>query len=310
MDWRTQAKQMGQSLQTKVGMTVGMAGVVAMGVSGVEAHAADTSTVKLRTQSATPIESVSTQSGTQLSLDLFEILGNVFRYVQVSNISDTEEVAIGQRINRMLLDQQYQRYNDSRVQSYVNRVGQRLVSASDSRDIPFRFQVVVSDQINAFAVPGGYVYVTTGLLRAVENEAQLASVLAHEISHINKRHSVKAIQRATLAQGIAETANVETSTLAQLGYQLAINLPRSREYEYAADEGGLDILRAAGYPAMAFVNFLQKLQGSATTPEFLRTHPTSANRIEELRNRIASSNYDSELGVRETRYEEAIYPLN
>ena len=310
VNWRATIGHTCQNLQKRVGMSVGMVSVIALSMTGTEAHSADSSMVKLRTQSATPIEAVTEDSGTLLSLDLFEILGNVFRYIQVSNISDEEEIAIGRNINQMLLDRQYQLYNDDRTQSYVDRIGQRLVSASDSRDIPFKFQVVVSDQINAFAVPGGYVYVTTGLLRAAENEAQLASVLAHEISHINERHSIEAIKQATLAQGIAETANIETSTLAQLGYQLAINLPRSRDFEYDADEGGLRILREAGYPQMAFINFLQKLQNASGQPEFLRTHPTSENRIEELRSQIAANDYSSQRGLGTATYENIIYPLN
>lgn len=310
MDWRANFIKTGRNFRQRIATSIGAAGIIAVGLAGTEAYGADASLVKLRTQATTPIETVSGDRSTLVSLDLFEILGNVFRYIQVSNISDEEEIAIGRRINRMLLDQQYQLYNDSRVQSYVDRIGQRLVEMSDSRDIPFKFQVVVSDQINAFAVPGGYVYVTTGLLRAADNEAQLASVLAHEISHINERHSIEAIRQATLAQGIAETANIETSTLAQLGYQLAVNLPRSRDFEYEADEGGLAILREAGYPTMAFVNFLQKLQSASGQPEFLRTHPTSENRIEELRNQIAQSDYNSQLGMQEATYENIIYPLN
>lgn len=310
MGWKAEANAICRRWRNRVGWSIGVASVTLLGFTGAEARSMDPSVVKHRTYSATPIASVSMGQSAALSFDLFEFIGNVFRYIQVSNISDAEEVALGRRINDMLLDQQYQLYNDDRVQSYVDRIGQRLVNKSDSRDIPFEFQVVASDEVNAFAIPGGYVYVTTGLLQAAENEAQLASVLAHEISHINQRHSVEAIKRATLARGIAETADIETSTLAQIGYQLTIDLPRSRDFEYAADEGGLEILRQAEYPAMAFVNFLEILESSSGTPEFLRTHPTSANRIEELRNQIAASDYSGDRGVRESAYENAVYPLN
>lgn len=281
-------------------------GAIAVGLVGGEVITADPAAARSET---IPVQSLSFENSTLLSFDLSEFLGNVFRYIQVSNISDAEEVNIGQRINQMLLSQQYDLYSNQQVQSYVNRVGQRLVSASDSRDIPFKFQVVESQEINAFAVPGGFIYVTTGLLQAAENEAQLASVLAHEISHINERHSVQAIRRAVLAQGIAETANIESSTLAQIGYRLAVELPRSREFEYAADQGGLRIMRQAGYPPMAFIEFLNMLESTTGTPEFLRTHPTSANRIQELRQEIESSNYSSDRGRREAVYEEAIAPL-
>lgn len=310
MGWRAEANTNWRRWRGRVGLSVGAATVTVLGFLGTEARSMDPAVVQHWTQATTPIATVANGQNAALSFNLFEFIGNVFRYIQVSNISDAEEVELGRRINNMLLEQQYQLYNNNQVQSYVDRIGQRLVSQSDSRDLPFQFQVVASDEVNAFAIPGGYVYVTTGLLQAVENEAQLASVLAHEISHINERHSVEAIKRATLAQGIAETADIETSTLAQVGYQLAIELPRSRDFEYAADEGGLEIMRQAGYPTMAFINFLEILESASGTPEFLRTHPTSANRIEELRNQIASSDYTADRGVQENAYENAVEPLN
>lgn len=229
---------------------------------------------------------------TTISFNFFDLFRNAIRFVQVSNISNEEEVEIGKQINQRLLSEQYELYNNQRTQKYVDNIGQKLVANSDRRDIPYTFQVVVSDAVNAFATPGGYVYVTTGLLEEADNEAQLASVIAHEIAHINERHSIKALKQAVLAQGIAETAGVSTSTLAQIGYQLAIDLPQSRQYEYEADRLGLEILQQAGYPPMAFVNFLKQLERGGQ-PEFLRTHPTNTNRIEALAEEIESAQADS-----------------
>ena len=229
---------------------------------------------------------------TAISLNLLDLFRNAVRYVQVSNISDEEEVEIGKQINQQLLNKQYQLANNSQLQQYVDNIGQELIAKSDSRDIPFTFQVVESDAVNAFATPGGFVYVTTGLVNEADNQAQLASVVAHEIAHINQRHGIKALKQAVLARGIAETAGVSTSTLAQIGYQLAIDLPQSREYEYEADRVGLEILQQAGYPPMAFVNFLKKLE-SGGQPEFLRTHPTNTNRIEALAQEIESAQANS-----------------
>lgn len=256
------------------------------------------------------IQPQATQGMAQIRLSLGELFENVFRYIQVSTISDQEEVELGRQINQMVLSQQYQLYNNRQVQQYVDRVGQRLVAASDSRDIPYTFQVVSSDEVNAFATPGGFVYVTTGLLQEADNEAQLASVLAHEIAHINERHSVQALRRAVLAQGIAEAAGVDMNTLAQVGYQLAFGLPRSRDFEYAADAAGLQILQAAGYPPQAFVNFLEQLMDSSAQPEFLRTHPTSDSRIRELRSQYSTSASTPRQGTSPSAYEEAIAPLN
>ncbi|MEL6581116.1 MAG: M48 family metallopeptidase, partial [Cyanobacteria bacterium J06621_12] len=244
-----------------------------------------------------------------VSFDFFGLFKGAVQYVQVANISDEEEVEIGKQINQQLLSQQYELYNNQQVQGYVDNIGQELVNSADSsRDIPYSFEVVVSDAVNAFATPGGFIYVTTGLLQEADNKAQLASVIAHEIAHINEKHSVRALKRAAIAQGIAETAGVSTNTLAQIGYQLAVDLPQSREYEYEADQVGLEILQQGGYPPMAFVNFLKQLQGG-NQPEFLRTHPTSTNRIEALAQEIESSSASSNKGLDEADYQNNLLSL-
>ncbi|MGB3309689.1 MAG: M48 family metallopeptidase [Nodosilinea sp.] len=275
----------------------GLAGALVMGLPSTAIAA----TPLVQPQAAPGVASI--------RLSLGELFQNVFRYIQVSTISDQEEVELGRQINQMVLSQQYQLYNNQPVQQYVDRVGQRLVAASDSRDIPYTFQVLSSDEVNAFATPGGFVYVTTGLLQEADNEAQLASVLAHEIAHINERHSVQALRRAVLAQGIAEAAGVDMNTLAQVGYQLAFSLPRSRDFEYAADAAGLQTLQAAGYPPQAFANFLAQLMDSSGQPELLRTHPTSDNRIREIRSQYSTSASAPRQGTSTNAYEEAISPL-
>ena len=246
---------------------------------------------------------------TAISFNLFELFKNAIRYVQVSNISEREEVEIGKQINQQLLSQKYKLHHSSQIQKYVDNIGQELVASSNSRDIPYTFQVVVDDEVNAFATPGGFVYVTTGLLKEADNQAQLASVIAHEIAHINQKHHLKALKRAVLAQGIAETAGLNTHTLAQIGYQLAIELPQSREDEYEADHMGLEILRAAGYSPLAFVNFLQQLEGKGSQPEFLRTHPTSANRIEALTQEIEFTQISSRKGQSQAAYRNKVLSL-
>lgn len=261
-------------------MRRGFAGILILGVLG--------GTGPRATAAAMPAPRLETTSlpDTALSINLGNLLLNTLRYMQIANISDEQEVALGRDINQMLLNQQFQLYDDPQLNQYVDQLGQRLVAASDRRPIPYTFQVIASDEVNAFTIPGGYIYVTTGLIRATDNEAQLAAVLAHEIAHVNQRHNVEAIRQAVLAQGIADTAGLDRSTLARLGYQVAIALPRSREAEFEADELGLRILQQAGYPPIAYVNFLEKLESGGFPPEFLRTHPTSASRIEALRQMI------------------------
>ena len=216
-----------------------------------------------------------------VAVDLNDLINGAVEYIQVANISDEQEVEIGRQTNQQVLNQ-YQLYDNPQIQQYVRELGQELISNSNSRDIPFVFQTVASDEVNAFATPGGFVYVTTGLLRTAENRAQLASVTAHEIAHINEKHGVRNLKQAAAARGIAGVAGVETSELAQIAYQVTLDLPQSRSFEYEADRTGLEILQQSGYSPEAFANFLAKLQGGGNTPEFLRTHPSSDNRIEAI----------------------------
>lgn len=243
-----------------------------------------------------------------VAIDIIDAIRGAVQYIQVSNISDEQEIAIGKQTNEQILSQ-YRLYNNDRIQEYVSNLGQELVSSSNSRDIPFNFQVVTSDEVNAFAVPGGYIYVTTGLLKAADNRAQLASVIAHEIAHINEKHGVESLKQAVAAKGIASTVGVDTSTLAQIAYQVAVDLPQSRSFEYEADSSGLEILQQAGYPAEAFANFLTKLQSSGGTPEFLRTHPSSDNRIEAIAKTTEANKVTNQKGQDRTAYQQNVLAL-
>ena len=237
-----------------------------------------------------------------VAIDILDAVKGAVQYIQVSNISDEQEVEIGKQTNQQVL-QQYRLYDSPQIQQYVSNLGQELLNSSDSRDIPFTFQVVDSDEVNAFATPGGFVYVTTGLLKTAENRAQLASVVAHEIAHINERHGIRGLKQAVAAQGIASTVGVDTNTLAQMAYKLAADLPQSRSFEYEADSSGLKILQQAGYPPQAFANFLAKLQGGEGTPEFIRTHPTSENRIEAISNTETATQVSTSKGQDRSEYQ-------
>lgn len=236
-----------------------------------------------------------------IAIDILDAVKGAAEFIQISNISDEQEIEIGKQTNEQVLSE-YQLYDNSQIQGYVDNLGQELVSSSDSRNIPFHFQVVVSDEVNAFATPGGFVYVTTGLLRTAENRAQLASVMAHEIAHINNKHGVKGLKQAVAARGIASTVGVDTSALAQIAYQVTVDLPQSRSFEYEADSNGLNILQQAGYPAEAFAHFLAKLKSSGGTPEFLRTHPSSDNRIEAIAQKSKESNLTNHKGQDQAEY--------
>lgn len=130
-----------------------------------------------------------------------ELLQRGIQVIQLSNISDQQEMELGKQINDNIA-KQARISRDSNLVNYVNTIGQRLARQSDRPNLTYNFQVVEDDNINAFATMGGYVYIHTGLLKAADNEAQVASVIAHEIGHITGKHSIKQTREDAIAQGL------------------------------------------------------------------------------------------------------------
>lgn len=213
---------------------------------------------------------------------LFELLLRGVQIIQLSNVSGKQEVQIGRQIDRNL-QRQMRFYRDPGINNYVKRVGQRLAAGKKRADIPYKFQVVRSSSINAFATTGGYVYVTTGLLEAADNEAQLASVIGHEMGHIESHHLMEQMRQTAITRGLASAAGIDQNVAANIGLELAVNRPRSRQDEFEADQIGLRLMRAAGYAESAAPEFMRKLlrQGSST-PTFLSTHPGVSDRVKAL----------------------------
>jgi predicted Zn-dependent protease len=222
------------------------------------------------------------------SQSIFELLFQGAQIVQLYNISDKEEITLGKQINEQLIGQQFQLADNASANRYVDRVGQRLAQNSTRPDLPYTFQVVRDKNVNAFATTGGFVYVTTGLLNAVDNEAQLAAVIAHEIGHIAERHTIEQMRQTAIAQGVATAAGVDRNALVGIGVELALNRPRSREAEYEADRLAVENLASTGYPQVAMINFLEKLRSQSSPPTFLSTHPATGDRIARLQEIIDS----------------------
>lgn len=218
----------------------------------------------------------------------FELLFRGFQVIQLSNISGRQEVQLGQQMNQQLLRRGMRPVQDSQINRYVNQIGQRLVAKSGYRSIPYTFQVVNDPRVNAFATTGGFVYVTTGLMKTADNEAQLASVMAHEIGHIASRHLIEQMRQAAITRGLASAAGLNRSTAVNLGLELAINRPRSRADELEADRAGLKMMREAGYGESAAITFMRKLLNQRTTPTFLSTHPAVGDRVVALERAIRS----------------------
>ncbi|MGG6296864.1 M48 family metallopeptidase [Leptolyngbya sp. AN02str] len=233
--------------------------------------------------------------------------------IQLSNLSDRQEAQLGQQINAQLTSRQFRLYRNSDVVRYIDDIGQRLAETSERSNIDYTFQVVDSDQINAFATMGGYVYVTTGLLRAAENEAEVAGVLGHEVGHIVERHAVEQMRERAVQAGVATAAGLDRNAAVAIGVDLALNRPNSRRDEYEADELGLRNMLEAGYAPSGLVTFMQKLAQRGSPPTFLSTHPHPADRVERLQQAISSlpSNVSSAAtdGLAQDAYRARISPL-
>ena len=232
--------------------------------------------------------------------------------VQLSNISNAQEVELGKEINQELLSSgQAKIYNRSRsITSYINQIGQRLAKTSQRPNIPYTFQVVDDDSINAFATMGGYVYVNTGLIDAADNEAELASVIGHEIGHIVGRHSVKQMKQRAISQGLLSAAGLDRSNAIQIGVELAVSRPNSRSDELEADRFGLDNITKANYAPAGILGFMNKLlKKGGSGPSFLSTHPATSERIKVLQQKIDPATANNGNGLDNRAYKNRISSL-
>ncbi len=223
------------------------------------------------------------------AVPLLELLMQGAQLYQYSHLSDAQEVALGQQMNRQVLTQQSRPYADSQIQAYVNQVGQQVARASNRPNIPYHFTVVTDPQINAFATMGGYVHITSGLLKAADNEVQVAGVLGHEIGHINRKHLLQQMQQTALTQGVTSLLGMGNSSLVNMGTNLAFTLPNSRQDEFEADTLGLGFAQRAGYAPQGLLQFLQKLVSQSSPPSFLSTHPAAPERITALQSQLGNT---------------------
>ncbi|MFW6132620.1 MAG: M48 family metalloprotease [Planctomycetota bacterium] len=210
-------------------------------------------------------------------------------------LSREDEIALGEKYGPELEAEYGGRVDNERVQGYVRSIGRRLATVAE-RDMPYQFALLRSHTPNAFAVPGGRIYVTVGLFRDMTNERQLAAVLAHEIGHIVHRDSAKGLQRqlgvellaAIVGDALGGSGGTAAKTAAKVVGGL-VNLKYSRDQEYAADMAGLEHMVGVGYNPWGMVELLRLLESekeAGTLGEMLSTHPLTSKRIEEVEQAI------------------------
>ena len=219
---------------------------------------------------------------------------------EFSLVSESQEIAMG-RESSVQVAQTMGLYPDSAVQAYVSRLGLGLASRSERPQLPWSYQVVDDAVVNAFALPGGFIYVSRGILGYMNSEAELVTVLGHETGHVTARHSASQISKAQIAQvglGVGMILSPEVQKfggLASAGLGILF-LKFSRDDETQADELGFRYAYEAGYDVREMVNVFRTLQrvsgGQGRIPEWQSTHPDPGNRIAKTEERLATLHQD------------------
>lgn len=233
------------------------------------------------------------QEGT--SIDIGEIIDGVKDVSRtISGISEEEEISIGRNAAALLLGAS-KPVADVPLQRYINKVGRWVVSQTERPDLPWHFCVLDSTDLNAFAAPGGYVFITKGLLDSMSSEAELAGVLAHEAAHVLQKHHVKAMTNFS-SSGVSGLLKLAGQTKEGQGNFMATELLNGlkdmylrgldKDDEYEADRMGVVIAARAGYDPFGLAAVLQTLDGvnpdDGTVSLLFKTHPSPESRLAEL----------------------------
>ena len=219
---------------------------------------------------------------------------------QYISLTVQQEIALGLQSAPTMIQEFGGLYQDSDIQNEIDRIGNRLVQDSVAGSTPwqFEFYVLDSDVINAFALPGGPVFITAGLLSQMETEDAVAGVLSHEIVHVLARHSAQQIAKSDLTNGMIGAVGVASGDqgTAQAAAVIGslVNMKYGREDEIESDTLGVCLMLSAGYDPQAMVDVMEVLAqaGGAGQPEFFSTHPNPDNRIEKIEDAISTASRD------------------
>ncbi len=225
------------------------------------------------------------------NLDMSKVVSGGTKLAKAAGgISDAEEMRLGRDVAANFAAR-YGFVEDEATVRYVNLVGQALVRHCDRKKIPYHFAVLRVSEINAMAAPGGYVFITQGLLDSLQDEAELAGVLSHEISHVTRQHIVKAIRQANLIEGTEDLASATGHDMDRYGRMsdFSINLLSkglSREDELEADKQGTWLASRTGYDPRGLKRSVETLaakeQANFLLARFNKTHPPASARLEVM----------------------------
>lgn len=219
----------------------------------------------------------------------------------VGNITVDQEIRLGLESAPTMVQQHRGMHPDQEAQALVDRVGNKLVqsSATQATGYQYEFHLLADPQVvNAFALPGGQVFITYALFAQLESEDQLAGILGHEIGHVVARHGAERIAKQQLSQGLTGAAVIASgdwkSAQAAVMISKLVNMKYGRDQELESDDLGVRFMIDAGYNPHAFLDvmaILERSAGGAAPPEFLSTHPSNAHRVEQIRAAIEKYGY-------------------
>ncbi len=226
---------------------------------------------------------------------------------ELALVSESQEIQMGQEASKDVA-QTIGLYKDPKLEAYVAGIGKRMAAASERPNLPWEFHVVDDASVNAFALPGGFIYVTRGLLASINDEAELATVVGHEIGHVTNRHSVQQISKQQLAQLGLGVGSILSSDIARFG-QLAsaglsvLFLKYGRDAENQADQAGFRYALNQDYDVREMTKVFETLDrisqtsGGGKLPEWLSTHPAPENRIQHIEKMLDTLHRDPTKGI-------------
>ena len=248
----------------------------------------------------------SSQGSQQAQPDLLDGLGGIFGakkkdidllkkglgVVQaLEPIGEEEEITLGQAVAVEAFSRFGGEYRDERLTRYINLVGKTIGDLSDRPNLTYHFAILNSQEQNAFAAPGGYIFVTIGLLRTLKNEAELAGVLAHEVAHITQKHMLETIRRGALLANVSEFSmaamNKNPKMFSNVIDEITDKLftkGLDKDKEFEADVYGVEFAYRAGYNPTGLKDYLRTLQSEEghAQSRFFTTHPSTAERIGKI----------------------------
>lgn len=228
-----------------------------------------------------------------------QYLGAGSKMLGAAAMTDREAAEIGEAI-AVAASESYGIVPDDKLNGYVTKVGLAVAAVSDRPEINYTFGVLDTDEVNALSMPGGFVFITRGALAGIQDESELAGVLAHEIAHITRNHGKESIKRARGAEALGDAAKVEAPGFIGGfidGGLKEIQKPMGQGEETAADVAAVGYLKAAGYDPRGYLRYLERSQLGGQG-SLMSTHPSNAARVAKVKQAIGNASGGATLAAR------------